>query len=103
MTKPVVADWWNDGLDHRDWLYDGHKIRGDEMIARFNSLDWSKAYMDMGPSVAGNPGPYWHVPLGGQYADEDTVHRLYPKVLQSKWLWVIRRACEEAARGKSDG
>lgn len=88
----VAPVTWLQGFDHRDWLFDGHKIRGAEMLARFNALDWSKAYCDLGPSVSGNPGPYWHVPAG----DGDTTHRLYPKLLQTKWLWLVRQAIDES-------
>lgn len=44
----------------------------------------------MRPSIVGNLGSYWHVPL----PEEGTVHQLYPKVLESKWLLLIRHACE---------
>ena len=87
MANPA----WLDGLTHKDWLWDGRPIRGKVLIGRFNNLDWSKAWMDMGPSIADNLGPYWHVPL----PSEGTVHRLYPKV-PGKWMGVIRRAVEEA-------
>ncbi len=40
------------------------------------SLDFSKAWIDAGPSPAGNPGPYLKVPCPAQ----DTVHRVYPRV-----------------------
>jgi hypothetical protein len=30
---------------------------------RVNNLDWENAWVDLGPSTAGNQGPYWHVPL----------------------------------------
>ncbi len=90
MEKPAPITWLQ-GLDHRDWLLDGSKIRG-RLLTRFNELDWSKAYCDLGPSVAGNPGPYWHVPT----YDGDTTHRLYPKLLQTKWLWLVRQAIDEA-------
>ena len=95
---------WLEGLDHRDWLFDGSPIRGPVMLARFNNLDWANAWVDLGPSVAGSLGPYWHVPLketiidGEVYDLGDTVHRLYPKVLQSKWLPLIRQAIEEFHR-----
>jgi hypothetical protein len=101
-----VAEIWRDGLSHKDWLFDGHPIRGRVMLARFNNLDWSKAWVDLGPSIAGNPGPYWHVPLketwidGELYDDGDTVHRLYPKVLQSKWAMLILHACYQS---RTDG
>ena len=81
---------WIGGLTHKDWLFDGQSIPKND--AQFNNLDWAKARMDMGPSPAGNLGPYWHVPL----KDGETTHRLYPKVLQTKWLLVIRRAVQEA-------
>lgn len=99
-----IAQKWRDGLSHKDWLFDGRPVRGDIMLARFNSLDWDKAWIDLGPSVAGNLGPYWHVPLketwidGKLYDDGDTVHRLYPKVLQSKWALLILHACHEVRR-----
>lgn len=110
-----VAAIWRDGLSHKDWLFDGHPIRGRVMLARFANLEWEKSWIDLGPSIAGNLGPYWHVPLkqtiidGELYDDGDTVHRLYPKVLQSKWAMLILHACNEAVRrtheqsGKSDG
>jgi hypothetical protein len=84
---------WLEGLTHKDWMLDGYPIRSERAIERFNQLDWSQAWIDMGPSIAGNLGPYWHVPL----PEEETVHRLYPRVLLTKWLPVIRQACEEAA------
>lgn len=37
------------------------------------SMDWAKAWWDVGPSPAGNPGPYMHVP----YPKDGTVHRVY--------------------------
>lgn len=91
-----IAKVWRDGLSHKDWLFDGRPIRGERMIDRFNKLDWGKAWIDLGPSVAGSLGPYWHVPL--HYDDDDTVHRLYPKVLQTKWALLVLHACHEAER-----
>jgi hypothetical protein len=99
-----VAKIWRDGLSYKDWLFDGHPINSKVMIARFNNLEWEKAWIDLGPSVAGNLGPYWHVPLketwidGELYDDGETVHRLYPKVLKSKWALLILHACNESAR-----
>jgi hypothetical protein len=90
---------WREGLTHKDWLFDGRPIRGEYLIDRFSHLDWSRARVELGPSIAGNLGPYWHVPMD----DGDTVHRLYPKVLLSKWLLVIRRACEELRHPDRDG
>jgi hypothetical protein len=99
-----VAATWRDALSHKDWLFDGSPIKGPVMLARFSNLDWEKAYVDLGPSIAGNLGPYWHVPLketiidGELYDAGDTVHRLYPKVLQSKWALLILHACNEVRR-----
>lgn len=87
------TDNWRAGLSHKDWLLDGNSIRTARSIERFNHLDWSKAWVDLGPSVAGNLGPYWHVPTD----DGETTHRLYPKVSKLAWLLLIRRACEEYA------
>lgn len=92
----TVAEIWRDDLSYKDWLFDGHPIRGERAIARFNALDWSKAWIDLGPSVVGNPGPYWHVPLN--WEDDETVHRLYPKLLQSKWAMLVLHACYEARK-----
>lgn len=92
IAEQYAKQWWSDGLSHKDWLFDGSPI-GKNDLDRWNDLDWSKAWMDMGPSVAGNIGPYWHVPR----KIEDTTHRLYPKVLQGKWIHVIRQAVIEAA------
>ena len=95
----TVAKIWRDGLSPKDWLFDGSPVRGKVMEARFANLDWDNAWIDLGPSIAGNPGPYWHVPLketwidGDLYDCGDTVHRLYPKVLQTKWAMLILHAC----------
>jgi hypothetical protein len=87
----VTADWLAD-LSHNDWLIDGYPIRGPAWLAIWENLDWAQAYVDMGPSPAGNLGPYWHVPL----KNGDTVRRLYPKLLGTKWLPLVRRAIEES-------
>lgn len=103
----AVAKVWRDGLTHKDWLFDGHLIRGRVMIERFNNLDWPNAWVDLGPSVTGNEGPYWHVPLketiidGELYDCGDTVHRLYPKVILGKWGPLILQACLET-RAKAE-
>jgi hypothetical protein len=84
---------WLAGLSHKDWLFDGYPIKGERMLERFGRLDLTQARIDFGPSVAGNLGPYWHVPL----PEDETVHRLYPKVLETKWLPLIRQACLDYA------
>lgn len=103
-----MAEWWS-GLKPSDWLFDGYPIRGRVMLARFANLNWAKSSVDMGPSIAGNPGPYWHVPLrktvidGVVYDCGDTIHRLYPRLLATKWLPLVRRACEEVAKRENSG
>lgn len=100
----AVSKIWRDGLSHKDWLFDGYPIRGKVWEERFKNLDWDNAWLDLGPSIVGNPGPYWHVPLretiidGKVYDHGDTVHRLYPKLLQSKWAMLVLHACYEAER-----
>lgn len=89
---PMLPEWLR-GLTRRDFSFDGGPCPSD---AIWNDLDWSRAYMDMGPSIAGNLGPYWHVPLRELANDYGTAHRLYPMVLKDKWLPLIRRAVEEA-------
>lgn len=81
---------WLSGLTHRDWLCNGNPCSQEI----WDRLDWSRAYADLGPSPAGNPGPYWHVPY--RYTDE--VYRLYPRVMLGRWSWVIHQACQELAK-----
>ena len=88
MTK---TDWIG---GPENWLWDGYAIKG-HLLDKWPLLDWANSYVDMGPSPAGNLGPYWHVPL----PSEDTVHRLYPKVLKTKWLEIIRQAVLQCGTG----
>lgn len=54
--------------------------------AFWESLDFSRAWVDPGPSPLGNPGPYLKVP---RIKDgEETVHRVYPRVQVGTRLWV---------------
>lgn len=88
---------WMNGLKPTDWMYDGRPIRLPRDQEAWDNLNWSKAYVDLGPSPAGNLGPYWHVPV---FDDQDgllgSVHRLYPKILASKWFGLIRQAITES-------
>lgn len=52
------------------------------------SWDWDRAWVDQGPSPAGNPGPYLKLPYVGDGELAGTVHRIYPKVQPSDRLWV---------------
>lgn len=64
-------------------------VNGDSPLKRSNGLcgwpdlDFSKAWVDKGPSPAGNPGPYLKVPGG-----DDSVHRVYPRWQVGDRLWV---------------
>lgn len=85
-------------LEPKDWLFDGRalKMTNERDREMWRQLRWNEAWIDMGPSPAGNPGPYWKVP---RTADGDeTVHRLYPKVLRTRHLLVIRAAMILALR-----
>jgi len=73
-----------------DWLFDGYPIRTDRQKHNWSKLDWSRAYIDMGPSPAGNPGPYWHVPWDCD--GEELWARLYPKLVTTKWQPLVAQA-----------
>lgn len=51
-------------------------------------LDFDAAWIDAGPSPAGNAGPYLKVPR----RSEDSVHRVYPTIEVGDLLWV-RESC----------
>ena len=85
---------WLDLLTHEDWLWNGRRCT----LKQWKSLDWSKAYMDLGPSPAGNTGPYWHVPT----RDGDAVHRLYPRLLQTKWAGLVQQVAQETKKCLND-
>jgi hypothetical protein len=79
--------------DPADWLLNGEPIRRKEQKLLWSKLDWSRARMDMGPSPAGNPGPYWHVPWN--FDGEILSARLYPKLALSKHLPLLQRIARE--------
>lgn len=58
---------------------------------KWGDLDWAKAWVDEGPSPAGNPGPYWHVP----YPKGGTTHRIYSRAWIGDRFWV-RETWQEA-------
>ena len=71
--------------------------RGNSFVngSRANSIAWSRlnfeapeVFVDAGPSPAGNPGPYLHVPR----RDDESVHRVYPTWQPGDRLWV-RETC----------
>lgn len=59
---------------------------------RWEWLRFDEAWPDLGPSPAGNPGPYLHVPHyeGGRFGDQDwrTVHRIYPRLQPGTTLYL---------------
>ncbi|WP_315813411.1 hypothetical protein [Bradyrhizobium sp. SZCCHNR2028] len=94
MTDAPGRPEWISGTTHKDWLRDGYRVTEEQWA----DLDWNRAWVDMGPSPAGNLGPYWHVPL----KSGETVHRLYPR-LPSKWRRLVKQAIVElSASGKSE-
>jgi hypothetical protein len=78
-----------------DWLLNGEPIRRKEQKLLWSKLDWSRAYLDKGPSPAGNPGPYWHVPWN--FDGEKLWARLYPKLMMSRHLPLLQRIARDAA------
>ena len=74
QTRRVIA-WSNsyvDGQITKFWREHWHE------------LDFSKAWPDYGPSPAGNPGPYLHVP----FPPEGTVHRVSPRYQVGDLIWI---------------
>lgn len=60
---------------------------------KFSDCDWPSAWIDSGPSPAGNPGPYLHVqwPYGKLCdggTDELLWARVYPRLQPGARLWV---------------
>jgi hypothetical protein len=51
---------------------------------RWSEMQWTAARLDSGPSPAGNPGPYLKVP----HLDNETAHRVYPRVQPGDLIWV---------------
>lgn len=93
LERPLVLD----GESVRA-LLDGRKTQHRVPVARLNSyvdghrpslplweaLDLSRAWVDGGPSPAGNPGPYLKAPT----FDGDSTHRVYSRVQVGDQLWV---------------
>lgn len=64
--------------------------------AKAQDWDWESAYVDQGPSPAGNPGPYLHLPW--RAGDEDpfpgTRHRIYPRIQPGDRIWGRETFCQ---------
>lgn len=50
----------------------------------WHELDFSRAWLDNGPSPAGNPGPYLHVP----FPPDGTILRIYPQYQVGDLIWI---------------
>ena len=50
--------------------------------AKLDEHDWDNAWIDGGPSPAGNAGPYLHLP----YPPDQTSHRIYPTLAEGDTL-----------------
>ncbi|ASY68853.1 hypothetical protein [Sinorhizobium fredii] len=74
-------------LTPHNTLFDG---RAWSKLTKAQQWDWPKAWVDGGPSPAGNPGPYLKLPWLSGAADpfEHTIHRIYPKVQPGDRIWV---------------
>lgn len=59
-----------------------------DIISAWPNLDFGKAWVDKGPSPAGNPGPYLKVPGG-----DDSVQRVYSRIQPGDQLWVRETWC----------
>ena len=68
-------------------LVDGVGISAKRWAAM--QFDWSRAVVDKGPSPAGNPGPYLHVPAG----NGETWHRIYPRYQVGDRIWGRETCC----------
>lgn len=77
-------------ITRRNSLFDGHQ----DTPWPVGVYAWDKAWVDQGPSPAGNPGPYLKLPCIAPEGDRP-VHRIYPKWQPGDLLWV-RRDCRAA-------
>jgi hypothetical protein len=58
-------------------------IDGGVLKKLWDRLNFAKAWVDPGPSPAGNPGPYLKAPT----RDGETTHRIYPRSAVGDRLW----------------
>lgn len=71
MTRRVMT--------YRNSLVDGVYWNKEE----FAMLDFDETYLDPGPSVSGNPGPFLKV----QHKEMGTLHRVYPRIQVEDMIW----------------
>ena len=74
-------------LTPKNTLFNG---RSWTKLQKAQKWDWENAFVDGGPSPAGNPGPYLHLPWlsGNDDPYEGTRHRIYPKIQPGDRIWV---------------
>lgn len=78
-------------------------VNGYGMRKGWEFLDWSRARIDRGPSPAGNPGPYYHVPWREpSFGDDPPIYRVYPRVQVGDLIWVRETFAIETNRGLDD-
>lgn len=66
-------------LSYGNTWFDGYKWPKDREAR--DLWDWGAGFVDPGPSPAGNPGPYLHLPYIGPNPDyEGMRHRIYPRL-----------------------
>jgi hypothetical protein len=79
-------------INKRNSLVDGLSPKG-----WWNGLDFTRAWIDPGPSPSGNDGPYLKVP---RIADGDEyVHRVYPRLWAYDRIWVKETFAPNAFTG----
>lgn len=69
--------------------------------AKAQDWNWDAAYIDQGPSPAGNAGPYLHLPwlAGDEDPYEGTTHRIYPRIQPGDQIWGRETFCNCDACG----
>ncbi|MCK5605675.1 hypothetical protein KAR91_27520 [Candidatus Pacearchaeota archaeon] len=73
QTRRIITPR-NSFLDGRPW----------EKRYKESKPDWDNAWVDSGPSPAGNVGPYLHLP----FPELGTTHRIYPRYAVGDTIWV---------------
>jgi hypothetical protein len=88
MSPPMVRATLNGVKDQtrriitrRNSFFDGGKWPN---WVKDDAFDWQNAFIDQGPSPAGNSGPYLKLP----WPSEKTVHRIYPRYQVGQHLWI---------------
>lgn len=75
--------------------YNSHVDGARASPALWADLNFDEAWVDSGPSPAGNPGPYLKVP---RRSDAEMVHRVYATIEVGDRLWVRENGWERPER-----